>query len=271
MAQTPTFLADETSLAYFELADRWIHFLAGVIWIGLLYFFNWVNSAFAPTLDAETKRKVVPELLPRALWWFRWGALVTWLSGFFLLFLVYYHGYEGSNLIEPEFRTGELAFADWAPGLVGLFVGFVLYELVFLLFKNQHGLGVLVWGLLAVGFAGYLHEFAHFGARATYIHVGALFGTAMAANVWMRIWPAQRRIINAVKNGQAPDPKDPAVAGLRSKHNTYMSVPLLLLMVSVHQPVMLSAEWYVVLPAVLLVGLVATRLLYAQAPRVRGM
>ncbi|MDP6740182.1 MAG: antitermination protein NusG, partial [Planctomycetota bacterium] len=63
----------------FELADRWLHFGAGVLWIGLLYFFNWVNSAFAPTMDAETKKKVIPELMPRCLFWFRWGAMYTWI------------------------------------------------------------------------------------------------------------------------------------------------------------------------------------------------
>ena len=76
----------------FELADRWLHFGAGVLWIGLLYFFNWVNSAFVPTMDAETKRKVIPELMPRCLYWFRWGAAYTWLSGVLLLGIVYYMG-----------------------------------------------------------------------------------------------------------------------------------------------------------------------------------
>ncbi|MBI2167833.1 MAG: urate hydroxylase PuuD [Candidatus Omnitrophica bacterium] len=61
---------------------RWIHFLAGIVWIGALYFFNLVNGPFAKTMDAETKKKVVPQLMPRALWWFRWGAMVTILSGY---------------------------------------------------------------------------------------------------------------------------------------------------------------------------------------------
>jgi len=71
---------------------RWLHILAGVIWIGMLYFFNWVNGPFAATLDAETKKKVVPELMPRALYWFRWGAAWTWVTGVLLLLLVFYHG-----------------------------------------------------------------------------------------------------------------------------------------------------------------------------------
>jgi uncharacterized membrane protein len=72
--------------------------------------------------------------------------------------------------------------------------------------------------------------------RAAMIHVGAIFGTIMASNVWMRIWPSQRKIIAAIAEGKAPDAALPALAGLRSKHNTYMSMPLLLFMVSNHYP-----------------------------------
>ena len=65
---------------------RWIHVVAGILWIGMLYFFNWVNGPFAATLDAETKKKVVPQLAPRALFWFRWGAMVTFLVGWLLIY-----------------------------------------------------------------------------------------------------------------------------------------------------------------------------------------
>ncbi len=258
-------LPDVSAKDLIELGDRWIHFLAGVVWIGLLYFFNWVNSAFAPTMDADTKRKVVPELMPRALWWFRWGALVTWFTGFILLFFVYYHG---SFLLEG----GEDPTAmQWVPAFLGLFVGFVIYDQLFKHMAGQHGIAVVIWGLLTLGYAAYCREVADFSMRATYIHAAALFGTAMAANVWMRIWPAQKRIITAIKNGEAPIAADPAMAGLRSKHNTYMSVPLLLLMVSVHQDSILSLDWYVALPTVLVLGFVLTYALYAKAKSVPGM
>ena len=67
---------------------KWLHVIAGVMWIGLLYFFNFVNTAFAPTMDGETKKKVVPELMPRTLYWFRWGAAWTWATGTILLAVV---------------------------------------------------------------------------------------------------------------------------------------------------------------------------------------
>jgi len=234
-------------MQYVELGFRWIHVVAGVLWIGLLYFFNWVNSAFAPTMDGETKKKVVPQLLPRALFWFRWGAAYTWLFGVFLLFVVYYHGYNGSNLVEGQEAVTAMT---WLPAFLGLFVGFLVYDLLFKAMAKQHTVAVILWGLLTIGFAAYMREVAGFSLRAVYIHVGALFGTSMAANVWMRIWPAQRRIITAIKEGRAPDAADPAMAGLRSKHNTYMSVSLLLFMVSVHQGMMFTPSLYLMLPLV---------------------
>src|SRR5262249_48686712 len=77
---------------FFEGLFRWIHVVAGVAWIGHLYFFNWVNAHFVATMDADTKKKVVPELMPRALFWFRWGAAFTWATGLLLAGLVYYMG-----------------------------------------------------------------------------------------------------------------------------------------------------------------------------------
>ena len=73
--------------------SRWIHVLAGIVWIGMLYFFNFVNIPFQGTQDGDTKKKVNPELLPRALFWFRWGAAWTWVTGVILLQLVFWGGH----------------------------------------------------------------------------------------------------------------------------------------------------------------------------------
>ncbi|MEM7247509.1 MAG: urate hydroxylase PuuD [Acidobacteriota bacterium] len=208
-----------------ELLFRWAHVVAGVLWIGLLYFFNWVNGPFAATLDGDTKPKVVPQLMPRALYFFRWGAMFTWVTGFLLLALMYYHG----NLMTSveDASTKALAF-----GLVSMFVGAIVYDQVWKFLKGHAALGVsfvllaaLIWVLAHTG---------QLGGRALYIHVGAMFGTAMFMNVWMRIWPAQRKIIAAIQGGNAPDGSLVALAGLRSKHNTYMSVPLIFTMISNH-------------------------------------
>ncbi len=256
-----------TAMDLVELGDRWIHFVAGVVWIGLLYFFNWVNSAFAPTMDGETKKKVVPELMPRALWWFRWGAAFTWVTGVLLMFIVYYSG-SYSYLLEDGTKPDLMA---WLPAFVGLFVGFAIYDFLFKTLAKQQAVGTVVWGLIAVAFAYYLSEFAGFSARGTLIHVAALFGTAMAANVWMRIWPAQKRIITATKNGEAPDPADPALAGMRSKHNTYMSISLLLFMVGVSQSALVAYNPVATAGVVLVISWVACYALYAKAKTVPGM
>src|SRR5262245_7130129 len=164
-----------------QLGLRWIHVVAGVLWIGLLYFFNFVNATFAPTMDGDTKKKVVPQLMPRALYFFRWGAAWTWLTGFFLLFFVYYHGYGGSNLVEGQKPVTTMT---WLPALLGLFVGFLVYDLLFKALAKQHNVAVVLWALVVIGYAAALREVFDFSLRAMYIHVGALFGTTMAANVW---------------------------------------------------------------------------------------
>jgi uncharacterized membrane protein len=258
-------------MQYAELVLRWIHIVAGVLWIGHLYFFNFVNANFAPTMDGETKKKVVPQLMPRALFMFRWGAAWTWVTGLFLLFLVYYHGYGGGNLVEMATRIEPVTAMTWLPGFLGLFVGFLVYDLLFKALAKQHNMAVALWGLLTIGFGWALQEFLGYSLRATYIHVGALFGTIMAANVWMRIWPAQRRIITATKEGRAPDAADPALAGLRSKHNTYMSVPLLLLMLLPDQiGKVADVQYLVLMPAILGGAFGVTSLLYARAKQVPG-
>lgn len=265
-----------------QLSFRWIHFLAGVVWIGILYFFNWINGPFAATLDAESKRKVVPELMPRALWWFRWGAAWTWITGVALLFVMYYirdtqNFFSGETLLEfaKDERT-ELkpSAAEWGIPFAALFVGFIIYDNLFKIVGSKgaqaHAACVVIWGLIATGFFWFLTEKQGMSGRAGMVHVGGLFGTAMAANVWMRIWPAQQRIITAIKNGEAPDAADPALAGLRSKHNTYMSVPLLLLMVSVDQTKITGGICPMNLAIILAVSWAVTYGLYKKSTQVKG-
>ncbi len=254
---------------YSNLVDsvfRWIHVVAGILWIGLLYFFNWVNTAFAPTLDADSKKKVVPELLPRTLFWFRWGAAYTWVSGLVLLIKVYYHD------SEVMVFGGE---GGWAPlGWIGpaiAFLGFMIYDPLFKAVKDPKAQFILGW-VLASGAVIVMQKVCGFGFRAYAIHLGAMFGTFMAANVWMRIWPSQKKIITAVKNGEAPDGALVALAGMRSKHNTYMSIPLVFMMLS-QQSTWLTApaniSW-VYIPAVILIGWLVCYALYQKAKSVPG-
>jgi uncharacterized membrane protein len=245
-----------------ESLFRWGHIFAGILWIGLLYFFNFVNSNFAGTMDADTKKKVVPELMPRALWAFRWGAAWTWITGLVLATLVYYQ--TGLQFENPQ--TG-----SWDAGaivmVVVVFLAFVVYDPLMKAIKDTK-VQAAAGFVLATAVLLLLKHWAGFGFRGTAIHLGAMFGTIMAANVWMRIWPNQKKIITATKNGEKPDPAIVALAGLRSKHNTYMSVPLVFTMVSQHATWAASGEW--ALPVLVLVGWGFTYWLYKKAATVKG-
>lgn len=211
---------------WLQLLFRWLHVIAGVMWIGHLWFFNFVNAQVAKTYDADSKKKVIPELMPRALYWFRWGAAYTFITGILLLGLVYYMG--GVLVLEGKLSVG----AGSAVSLGVLVVAWVIYDVMWKAMAKQEMAGMAISFVLAVGVAFGLAQI--YSGRAVLIHIGAIFGTIMASNVWMRIWPNQKKIIAATKAGTAPDPSLPATAGLRSKHNTYMSMPLIFFMVSNH-------------------------------------
>ena len=215
---------------------RWMHVLAGVVWIGLLFFFNWVNTQFAPKLSAEAKKEALPIILPRTLYFFRWGAAFTWVTGILLLGLIYHMG-GASVMMADGAELGNNHFIGLAVVLGSIFV----YDI---LWKNMAGTAaVAVSFLLAAGSAYLFTDVLGYNTRAATIHVGALFGTLMAFNVWFRIWPAQRKIISAIAAGEAPDGSLAALAGMRSKHNTYMSVPLIYTMLAQHNVVMYPYGW----------------------------
>jgi uncharacterized membrane protein len=245
---------------FLESLFRWIHVIAGILWIGLLYFFNWVNTAFAPTMDAETKKKVVPELMPRALYWFRWGAAFTWVTGVLLLLVVYYH----TGLV---FEAGQ----SWGLGafimLAVVFLGVFAYDALYSGVLKEPQAGFWAGVVLSAVVLFLLKYVGGFGFRGYAIHLGATFGTIMAFNVWFRIWPAQQKIITATKEGEAPDAALVALAGTRSKHNTYMSVPLVFTMISQH------ATWAanpLTLAVIVLVGWALVYHIYDRAKKVPG-
>jgi uncharacterized membrane protein len=210
-----------------EAILRWVHVLAGILWIGHLYFFNFVNGPLAAKLDAPTRKSVVPELMPRALYWFRWGAAWTWITGFLMLLIVYYMNKIAVDT--KEFTTGSLVM------IVVTFAAVFIYDALFksALAKNVKVAVSVAFVLVAIILFLYVN-YGAFSYRGTLIHTGALFGSIMAFNVWFRIWPAQKKIIRAVKEGAAPDPDLVKLAGGRSRHNTYLSVPLLWTMIGQH-------------------------------------
>jgi uncharacterized membrane protein len=257
-----------------QLTLRWAHVIAGILWIGHLYFFNFVNGHFAKVLDGPTKKIVVPELMPRALFWFRWGAAWTWLTGILLGGLVYYHS---KIVFDDPTAASNNPWLWLAIVLVILAVGFVVYNAVMKSIKNVIAANTIVLALFVLVY--FVLEFVgKFGGRSLYIHTGLIFGSIMAANVWMVIWPYQKKIITAVKEGNAPDAALVAQAGLRSRHNTFLSVPLVFTMISNHYPTMYGntqpmlgipvRDWC--LFGVIAIGFIATRLIYGKSAKVTG-
>ena len=254
-----------------EAIFRWMHVFAGIIWIGHLYFFNWVNGPLQTKLDGPTKKVVVPELMPRALYWFRWGAAWTWVTGILLLGLVYYHGMQA-------FAGG----VEWSAGagimILVTFLAVLIYDALWKspFASNVRAAVITSYILLAIIVALYAH-FAHFSYRGVLIHTGVLFGSTMAFNVWFRIWPNQQKIIRAVKDGSAPDANVVKVAGLRSRHNTYMSVPLLWAMIGQHTTYFSggnlgipSEYYYVFFLLIIIVGWHIVFQCYKKAGKVQG-
>jgi len=249
---------------WLDVIFRWTHVVAGVLWIGLLYFFNWVNAQVAPKLDGPTKQKVLPELLPRALFFFRWGAAYTWITGVLLLHLVYHQG-----VMKSLSAAGPDGAAAGVPGAVWIGLGMVLvapfvYDALWKAMAKNAQAGIAVSFLLAVAAMYVFSEVLGYDGRTMTIHLGGLFGTIMAFNVWFRIWPAQRQIIAGIKSGTPADAALPALAGLRSKHNTFMSVPLIYSMLAQHNSVTWEFGWWG-MAIVVLIGWGVTWLIFRKS------
>jgi uncharacterized membrane protein len=234
---------------WLNLIARWIHVFAGIMWVGTTYYFTWLDARLTEEEKAVlatggtaqlwmvhsggfymVEKRKKPDELSRKLHWFRWEAGTTWLSGMALLIIVYYLG--GGALVDRDVSDISISAAI-AVGVGAIVFGWVIYDLLMIsaLGRNEK-LFAVVGYLLVVGTAFGLSRVL--SGRAVYIHLGAIFGTIMAANVWMRILPAQRKMIAAIKAGQQPDEALAAQAKLRSKQNTFIAVPLVFLMISSH-------------------------------------
>ncbi|HYE16476.1 MAG TPA: urate hydroxylase PuuD [Pyrinomonadaceae bacterium] len=284
---------------WLNLAARWFHVFAGILWVGTTFFFTWLDGRFT-----EEEKKAGGKGEPGEVWmvhsggfyvvgkrkqpgqrelhWFRWEAALTWLSGVVLLVLLYYIGGE-STLADTDVKTGFVRWLDGLPGQwlwsrlnlaanygtfalcfgVGLLiVGWLIYDLLLLspLGRNEWAFAAVAYLLVVCAAFASTHVLT---GRAAFLHVGAMFGTIMVSNVWMRILPAQRRMIAATKRGEAPDASDAARAKLRSKHNTFMAVPVVFTMISNHYPVSTYGHEHnwLILSALVLVGWAAAKII----------
>jgi len=267
---------DPTLSEWLNLILRWTHVFAGIMWVGTTYYFTWLDARLTEEEKAVAntgiaaqvwmvhsggfyvvERRKVPDLVSRTLHWFKWEAGTTWLSGFALLIVVYYLG--GGALIDRDVRDISLAAAVGV-GIAVIAVGWLVYDLLMLspFGRNELLFAVIAYGLI-VGLAFSLTQI--FSGRAAYIHVGATLGTIMTANVWMRILPAQKKMIAALNEGRKPDERLAGQAKLRSKQNTFMAVPVVFIMISNHFPGVTYGERYnwIILAVLVLAGWIAAK------------
>ena len=261
-----------------ELILRWAHVFAGIMWVGATYYFTWLDGQFSKlesiaasdpaNKDAEkyvwmvhsggfylVEKQKNPKIMAQTLHWFRWEAAASWVTGILLFVLIYYRG---GHLISIEDSPIGATAAIWLSiGLIA--AGWIVYDLLWKFCRNERAGVVISYALVVVTSWLVCH---YFSPRSGYLQLGAMFGTIMAANVWMRILPAQRRMVAALKAGTPPDLNEGAQAKARSKHNSFIVVPVVFIMISNHYPGTYgsSSNW-IILSALTLVGWIAAKII----------
>ncbi len=244
---------DAHVIDFLSLLVRWLHVIAGIAWIGSSFYFIWLdNSLDPPAADSENAKKgvsgelwavhgggfynpqkyaVAPASLPEKLHWFKWEAYTTWLSGTALLVIVYWLKAQ-SMMIDPTVA----ALVPWQAvgvGLASMIGSWLVYDGLCRSPLGRHDawLGLVVFALLILLAWGLGQAM---GGRATFIHVGSAIGTIMAANVFFVIIPGQRKMVEAMRVGQLPDPIHGQRGKQRSVHNNYFTLPVVFIMISNH-------------------------------------
>lgn len=261
-------------LDWVNLLLRWFHLIVGIAWIGASFYFVMLdNSLKRPAKPEDEKRGVFGELwavhgggfycsqkfltgpkgepLTQDLHWSKWESYSTWLSGMSLLAVVYWIG-ASSNLIDP--RVMALSPAT-AVGISVAFLacGWLVYDLLCRTLVGRDGLLAALLFVFVIACDYALHQI--FSARGAYIHVGAMLGTMMSANVFFHIIPGQKRMVEQIRNGQEVDSRPGIIGKQRSVHNTYFTLPVLFIMISNHYPMTYAnPNGWLVLGVIMLAG-----------------
>jgi uncharacterized membrane protein len=236
---------------WLNLSIRWLHVVAAIAWIGESFYFvaldNSLKKPKDPALVARgvfgelwhvhgggfynmQKYMVAPAQMPEDLHWSKWPSYTTWMSGFGL-FTVLYLFSPSTYLIDPNVLAMSPVEAI-AAALGFLAAGWIVYDSLCRLLGIKDGLLGIAVGLYVLA-AAYLacHVFS---GRAAYLIVGAMLATIMSANVFFVIIPGQRKMVNAMLKGEAPDPIYGKRGKQRSVHNTYFTLPVVFAMLSNH-------------------------------------
>jgi uncharacterized membrane protein len=256
---------------WLDLLIRWLHVVAGIVWIGTSFYFVALDNHLGRPKEQRdvddgvggetweihgggfyriSKWTVAPRELPEPLHWFKWEAYATWLSGFALLVVLYYVDAE-TYLIDKSVRDISPATAI-VLSLLGLGVAWVLYDIACRVLRIEALMAVFLLGLVVASAYGASQVFS---GRAAYLQVGAMLGTIMAANVLFNIIPAHWELIRAKEAGEKPDPAPGLDAKRRSVHNNYLTLPVVFAMISNHFPFTYGHEQgWLVLVALVVIG-----------------
>ena len=238
-------------MEWLNIVVRVMHITFGIAWIGASFYFVFLENALNRTENVRDelagnlwaihgggfyyleKYKTAPKVIPKHLHWFKYEAYFTWLSGFSLLFIVYYFNAKGFLIDTNVFAMSTTAAI--VTGVGSFVVARLLYDILCKTALVKKGIWFTIVGvIIIVGFAWfYCHVFS---ARAAYIHFGAMLGSIMVANVFCVIIPSQKAMVKAAKEGKPLNPELGKHAGLRSLHNNYLTLPVLFVMVSNHFP-----------------------------------
>jgi len=260
-----------TGVEVIDLVARWIHVISGIMWIGNSLLFNWLDRNLLPAGSRPQTPEPVGTIwllhsggfyyvektllggapLPAPLHWFKWQAYSTWWSGMVLLLAVYYAG--GRAVLTDSSVAALTQVQAVGVGVGAIVGGWLLYEsMQRLVAPRAPALAAAVWisGLLAIAVA--LTQLLN--GRAAFLHVGAMLGTIMAANVVMTIVPSQRALVQSVTAGGGGSAALSARAKRVSIHNNYFTFPVIVLMVIGHFPSVYSNRLSWLLLLVLIAG-----------------
>ncbi len=238
-------------MEWLNIVIRLMHFTFGIAWIGASFYFVFLENALNRTENVRDelagnlwavhgggfyyleKYKVAPKSIPKRLHWFKYEAYFTWLSGFSLLFVVYYFNAKAMLIDSNVLNIGSPAAI--AIGIGSFIAAWFLYDFLCKtpLIKKDTWFA-LAGFIIATGFAYFYNQV--FSARAAYIHFGSMIGTLMAANVFFIIIPSQKAMVKAAREGKTLDTALGKNALARSIHNNYFTLPVLFVMISNHFP-----------------------------------
>ncbi len=245
-------------MEWLNIVVRLMHITFGIAWIGASFYFVFLENALNRTKDVREelagnlwavhgggfyyleKYKIAPASIPKHLHWFKYEAYFTWISGFCLLFVVYYFN-AAALLIDKNI----LDITPWQGigiGIGSFVIAWILYDLLCKSALIKHGILFTLAGFMIVTAFAYFYSHV-FSGRAAYIHFGAMLGSIMVANVFFVIIPAQKAMVRSAREGKPLDPSLGKNAGLRSLHNNYFTLPVLFVMISNHFPSTFGNEY----------------------------